>query len=81
MSIHEIVLDDGGMNLLSSLMLRRIAAQLPARDATMLVLRSGRPHIFAAGADMAEMRAFGARDAEEFARLGQELFAASSQGQ
>jgi len=75
-STNEIVLDDGGMNLLSSPMLRRIRAQLPPRDATMLVLRSGRPHIFAAGADMAEMRAFGAREAEEFARLGQELFAA-----
>jgi len=76
MSVHQIVLDDGGMNLLSSPMLRRIRAQLPPSDATMLVLRSGRPHIFAAGADMAEMRAFDAGDAEEFARLGQELFAA-----
>ncbi|HEV2720947.1 MAG TPA: enoyl-CoA hydratase/isomerase family protein [Thermoanaerobaculia bacterium] len=73
--MFEIVLDDGGMNLLSSSMLRRIAAQLP-RQGTLLVLRSGRPHIFAAGADMAEMRAFGPREAEEFARLGQELFAA-----
>jgi enoyl-CoA hydratase len=72
--MSEIVLDDGGMNLLSSTMLRWIRAQLPPSEATMLVLRSGRPHIFAAGADMAEMRAFGARDAEEFARLGQELF-------
>lgn len=74
----EIVLDDGGMNLLSSSMLRSIRAQLP-RDGPLLVLRSGRPHIFAAGADMAEMRAFGARDAEEFARLGQELFATIEQ--
>jgi enoyl-CoA hydratase/carnithine racemase len=74
--MFEIVLDDGGMNLLSSNMLRWIRAQLPPNDATMLVLRSGRSHIFAAGADMAEMRAFGAREAEEFARLGQELFAA-----
>jgi len=73
--MFEIVLDDGGMNLLSSSMLRSIRAQLPS-DGTMLVLRSGRPHIFAAGADMAEMRAFDAGDAEEFARLGQELFAA-----
>jgi enoyl-CoA hydratase len=73
--MFEVVLDDGGMNLLSSSMLRWISSQLPPSDATMLVLRSGRPHIFAAGADMAEMRAFGARDAEEFARLGQELFA------
>src|SRR5919205_4408686 len=63
------------MNLLSSSMLRSIRAQLPS-SGSLLVLRSGRPHIFAAGADMAEMRAFDARDAEEFARLGQELFAA-----
>src|ERR1051326_4606873 len=73
--MFEIVLDDGGMNLLSSAMLRRIRAQLPSAG-ELLVLRSGRPHIFAAGADMAEMRAFGAAEAEEFARLGQELFAA-----
>ncbi len=73
--MFEIVLDDGGMNLLSSSMLRWIAGRLP-REGTLLVLRSGRPHIFAAGADMAEMRAFGPREAEEFARLGQELFAA-----
>ena len=73
--MFEIVLDDGGMNLLSSSMLRSIRAQLPT-SGELLVLRSGRPHIFAAGADMAEMRAFGAREAEEFARLGQELFAA-----
>jgi enoyl-CoA hydratase len=73
--MFEVVLDDSGMNLLSSSMLRWISSQLPPSDATMLVLRSGRPHIFAAGADMAEMRAFGAGDAEEFARLGQELFA------
>jgi enoyl-CoA hydratase/carnithine racemase len=73
--MFEIVLNDGGMNLLSSSMLRSIGAQLPS-SGTLLLLRSGRPHIFAAGADMAEMRAFGAREAEEFARLGQELFAA-----
>ena len=40
----------------------------------MFVFRSGRPHIFAAGADMAEMQRFSAWDAYEFARLGQELF-------
>ena len=73
--MFEIVLDDGGMNLLSSSMLQWIRAQLPA-SGEILVLRSGRPHIFAAGADMVEMRAFGPREAEEFARLGQELFAA-----
>lgn len=91
MSVHEIVLDDGGMNLLSSGMLRKIGHAVsrlrscavetaePRNRVTaqpLLVLRSGRDHIFAAGADMAEMRAFGAREADEFARLGQELFAA-----
>ena len=46
------------MNLLSSAALRRIAAALP-RDATSLfVFRSGRPGLFAAGADMAEMQRF-----------------------
>jgi enoyl-CoA hydratase/carnithine racemase len=111
-SIHEIVLDDGGMNLLSSAMLRWIAkkvaelqsclvAEQPTNQATLqpilaapqsslvaeqpsnpatqqpiLVLRSARPRLFAAGADMAEMRRFGAGDAEELARLGQEVMAA-----
>ena len=82
MNIHEIVLDDGGMNLLSSEMLRWIASQVarlpshPVAGQPILVLRSARPGLFAAGADMAEMRRFGAKEAEEFARLGQETFAA-----
>lgn len=90
MNIHEIVLDDGGMNLLSSKMLRWIGRKVaelqnclvteqPSNLETLqsvLILRSARPHLFAAGADMAEMREFGARDAEEFARLGQEVIAA-----
>ena len=71
----ELVFDDGGMNLLSSGALRRIRESLPGGDVSLFVFRSGRPHIFAAGADMAEMERFGAREAEEFARLGQELFA------
>lgn len=70
----EFVFDDGGMNLLSSNALRRIRAALPGDDTTLFVFRSGRPHIFAAGADMAEMQRFSAYDAEAFARLGQELF-------
>jgi len=117
-SIHEIVLDDGGMNLLSTAMLERIGSEVsrlrglaathapqphdrelqsclvaeqPCNPATeqpsteqprdretpqpLLVLRSGRPHLFAAGADMAEMRGFGAGDAEKLARLGQEVMA------
>jgi enoyl-CoA hydratase/carnithine racemase len=99
-SIHEIVLDDGGMNLLSTAMLgwigRKVAelqsclvAEQPSNPATLqpiaeqpsdraslqpiVVLRSARPRLFAAGADMAEMRGFGAGDAEELARLGQEV--------
>jgi len=92
-NIHEIVLDDGGMNLLSSEMLVWIGAEVarlpsclvaemdgqPGNLGTrqpILVLRSARPGLFAAGADMAEMRRFDANDAEEFARLGQETFAA-----
>jgi enoyl-CoA hydratase len=72
--IHEFVFDDGGMNLLSSAALRRIRAALPRDSASLFVFRSGRPNLFAAGADMAEMQRFTAWDAYEFARLGQELF-------
>lgn len=75
---HEFVFDDGGMNLLSSSALRSIRAALPS-DASLFIFRSGRPHIFAAGADMAEMAQFTARDAWDFARLGQELFEAIEQ--
>jgi enoyl-CoA hydratase len=59
----------------------RVAEQ-PSNPATLqpsprpLVFRSGRPHIFAAGADMAEMARFGAAEAAAFARLGQETFEA-----
>ena len=73
---RELVFDDGGMNLLSSSALRRIREALPGDDVSLFVFRSGRPHIFAAGADMAEMQQFDAYDAESFARLGQELFQA-----
>lgn len=40
----------------------------------LFVFRSGRPNLFAAGADMAEMARFTAWEAWEFARLGQETF-------
>ena len=70
----EFVFDDGGMNLLSSNALRLIRASLPGDETTLFIFRSGRPNLFAAGADMAEMRQFTAADAEAFARLGQELF-------
>jgi enoyl-CoA hydratase len=61
------------MNLLSSSALRASREALP-HDATLFVFRSGRPGLFAAGADMAEMQRFTACDAYDFARLGQELF-------
>ena len=69
----DFVFDDGGMNLLSSSALRAIHASLPD-DAILFVFRSGRPNLFAAGADMAEMQRFTPWEAYEFARLGQELF-------
>jgi enoyl-CoA hydratase len=69
------VLDDGGMNLLSSAALRTIRAALPM-DASLFVFRSGRPNVFAAGADMAEMLRFTPWQAWEFATLGQETFEA-----
>ena len=46
-----------------------------ASDIRALLFRSARSRLFAAGADMAEMRAFDGWDAHEFSRLGQELFA------
>ena len=70
----DFLFDDGGMNLLSSAALRRIRAALPC-EATLFVFRSGRPGLFAAGADMAEMQRFTPWEAYDFARLGQELFA------
>ena len=63
------------MNLLSSAALRQIGDALP-QEASLFVFRSGRPGLFAAGADMAEMQRFSPWEAYEFSRLGQELFAA-----
>jgi enoyl-CoA hydratase len=76
-TIAEIVFDDGGMNLLSSDALRELAESVDAipSGTRVLTFRSGRAPLFAAGADMAEMRRFSGLDAERFARLGQELFA------
>lgn len=73
----EIVFDDGGMNLLSSSALDELSSVIAAADisdARLLVFRSGRPGLFAAGADMAEMRAFSPAEAQVFAAKGQELF-------
>ncbi|HEV8433309.1 MAG TPA: enoyl-CoA hydratase/isomerase family protein [Thermoanaerobaculia bacterium] len=77
MSRREIVFDDGGMNLLSSAALRWLRAEVEATaGCSVLIFRSGRPNVFAAGADMNEMARFTAADAAEFSRLGQETFAA-----
>lgn len=76
----DVVFDDGGMNLLSSdalRELREVVGSLTGGDTPHLVtFRSGRVHLFAAGADMAEMQRFTALEAAAFARLGQEVFAA-----
>jgi enoyl-CoA hydratase len=76
------------MNLLSTaalLELRDVIAELSGPDSAqaaedrgqrLLTFRSGRPNVFAAGADMAEMARYTAAEAEAFARLGQETFAA-----
>ncbi|HEX6160646.1 MAG TPA: enoyl-CoA hydratase/isomerase family protein [Thermoanaerobaculia bacterium] len=71
----QILFDDGGMNLLSAAALRELRAMVAsAGEATLLTFGSARPNLFAAGADMAEMRGFTAMEAEAFARMGQELF-------
>ncbi|HEX7190286.1 MAG TPA: enoyl-CoA hydratase/isomerase family protein [Thermoanaerobaculia bacterium] len=73
---HEIVFDDGGMNLLSSDALRELRELVGGlAGGPVVAFRSGRPNVFAAGADMAEMQRFTASEAAEFARLGQETFA------
>jgi enoyl-CoA hydratase len=73
--VAEITFDDGGMNLLSLdalLELRRVLESMSGVD--LLVLRSGRANLFAAGADMKEMSRFTPSDAREFSSVGQELF-------
>jgi len=77
LSTREIVFDDGGMNLLSSAALRWLRAEVEASaECSIVVFRSGRPNVFAAGADMNEMARFSPAEAAEFSRLGQETFAA-----
>ena len=71
----EIVFDDGGMNLLSSEALHELRSAVEQLRGPVVVFRSGRPNVFAAGADMAEMARFTPFDAYEFARLGQTVFA------
>lgn len=74
-SLATIVLDDGGVNRLSSDALLQLGSLLDTipDDLRMLCLGSGRDGIFAAGADMAEMVSFGIREAERFSRSGQTL--------
>lgn len=72
-----IVFDDGGMNLLSSDALAELRDLLgqpgnPATRQPVLTFRFAR----SAGADMNEMLQFSPRDAEQFSRAGQEVFAA-----
>ena len=83
-----ISFDDGVMNLLSGDALEEMSVVLTAlrkdsvsetRPLRMITFRSLRPNLFAAGADMKEMSAFSGFDAEELARLGQEVFAALEQ--
>lgn len=71
---HEIVFDDGGMNLLSSIALLELRDAIEKVRGGVIVFRSGRPSVFAAGADMAEMERFTPFQAWEFARLGQSVF-------
>jgi enoyl-CoA hydratase/carnithine racemase len=86
----DVAFDDGGVNLLSTDALRELRAivdgshdrEAGVRSADspalprILIFRSSHAHIFAAGADMAEMRQFSPFDAAGFARLGQETFSA-----
>ncbi|HVT02490.1 MAG TPA: enoyl-CoA hydratase/isomerase family protein [Thermoanaerobaculia bacterium] len=72
-----ITFDDGGMNLLSAEALRELRIAISAlADVPVLIFRSGRPSIFAAGADMQEMSRFSGEEAERFSELGQSVFEA-----
>ena len=72
-----IAFDDGGMNLLSADALVDLDAQLDRLpgELDLLCLRSAHSSVFAAGADMQEMKQFTAPDAQRFSDLGQSLFA------
>ncbi|MEO8217139.1 MAG: enoyl-CoA hydratase/isomerase family protein [Acidobacteriota bacterium] len=76
----ELVFDDGGMNLLSSAALLELHSSIAAIDPNVrvLALKSGRPEVFAAGADMEEMKDFSRSQAVNFSRTGQEAFDAIS---
>jgi len=73
---REMVFDDGGMNVLSSQALDELGQAVNSVHGPidLLVLRSGRARLFAAGADMREMSSFDRWDAARFSRIGQKLF-------
>jgi enoyl-CoA hydratase len=75
--IVEIVFDDGGMNLLSTSALDELENMIETipRDARAVLFRSGRPGLFAAGADMQQMQRFTPADARDFSALGQRVLA------
>lgn len=80
-TVLTITFDDGGMNLLRTAVLRELTALVrqirsDAGQPSVVLFRSGRAGLFAAGADMAEMRRFSGHDALEFARTGQETMRA-----
>lgn len=80
--IAELAFDDGGMNLLSSGALDELAGRVEEvrhLGPRVLVFRSARPSIFAAGADMQEMQHFDGFQAGEFAARGQRVFGAIEQ--
>ena len=75
----RVVFDDGGMNLLSTEALEELRGIVwSAADPSALFLhfKSGRPGLFAAGADMSEMQRFTPAQARDFAELGQSVFEA-----
>lgn len=74
----EVNFDDGGVNRLTRARLTELTSIVREAPAAtrLLVLRSGRRGIFAAGADMEEMMKFAPADAESFSRAGQELMSA-----
>lgn len=74
-AVCEIRFDDGAMNLLSTMAIDEFddaLEQLPP-DNELVVFRSSRNGLFAAGADMKEMAAFTGDDARRFSRKGQRL--------
>jgi len=74
-AITEIRFDDGGMNLLSSDALDGLEEvfETLTPETDLVVFRSSRNAIFAAGADMHEMSSFDADLARRFSRRGQRL--------